>query len=51
MKDNQEIQDKVDRFLLNQMSTVEKQDFIVELDNDPDLQETVEIQRLINFKS
>lgn len=47
MKDNQEIQDKIDRFLLDQMSTVEKQDFIVELDNDPDLQETVEIQRLL----
>jgi len=47
MKENHEIQDKIDKFLLNQMNSVEKKNFIAELDNNPELKKTVDIQKLI----
>lgn len=47
MKENQKIQDKIDRFLLGQMSTDEKKNFTSEMNNNPDLKRTVDTQKLI----
>ena len=43
MNDNKEIQDKIDRFLLHQMSESELTKFKLEMDNDSELKESVEI--------
>lgn len=47
MKEDQEIQDKIDRYLLNQMSESERKNFKIEMDNDPKLRESVDTQELI----
>jgi len=47
MKENQEIQDKIDRFLLDQMDVEEKKNFQIDMDNNSDLKESVNIQKLI----
>jgi len=47
MKENHEIQDKIDRFLLNQMNSDEKKNFESHMDNNPGLKKTVDAQKLI----
>ena len=47
MEGNFELQDKIDRFLLNQMTEEERNNFIIDMETNPELKESVSIQKQI----